>query len=224
MNEGSAAGIVLAGGHSRRMGRDKALLRLPPACADASRPETAQTLLARAFALVSDLVSPAYVACAPGRCYAGYPCLEDSHAECGPAAGILTGLAMAAACGRRALLVVPCDMPLLQGVMLRRLLEAHARRPTGTLVTLYEAPAARPQMLPGVYAAGAAPAFRQALESGEHALQRIIPVAERCALPVTAGELPFLVNCNTPEDLAALDVPAHGAVHEARRSQSGTAV
>lgn len=214
MSEDAAAGIVLAGGHSRRMGRDKALVHLPGALAEASRPEAGQTLLARAYALVSGLVSPAYIACATGRGYAGYPCLEDSHADCGPAAGILAGLAMAASCGRQALLVVPCDMPLLQGVILRRLLETHARRPPGTQVTLYEAPAGRPQLLPGVYATGAAAVFRQALERGVHALHRIIPAAQRHALPMTTDDLPFFANCNAPEDLAALGVPAQGAARD----------
>ncbi|MDE5879875.1 MAG: NTP transferase domain-containing protein, partial [Desulfovibrio sp.] len=62
------AGAVLAGGRSSRMGTDKAEIEL-----------SGETLLGRAWRLVSGLVAPAWVCCAPEKPRPGYPCLMDAR-------------------------------------------------------------------------------------------------------------------------------------------------
>ncbi|MCE2570102.1 molybdenum cofactor guanylyltransferase [Motilimonas eburnea] len=104
-NEISA--VILAGGKSSRMGRDKALL-----------PRGGKTQLAHCFNLLTQMqlgelkVSGHYLE---------YPHLRDIESGIGPLGGIATALAHAAVrC--RALLVVPVDMPLLTPQDIDRLL------------------------------------------------------------------------------------------------------
>lgn len=102
------AGLVLAGGRSRRFGSEKGLARLK------GRP-----LLSWAF----DVVAPCphfAVSVKPGsqtELYAeqiGFPVLFDlHHPGIGPLAGIHAGLLWAKSRGARALAVIPCDMPCL---------------------------------------------------------------------------------------------------------------
>ena len=104
--------VILAGGQSRRMGRDKAWL-----------PLDGQPLLARQIALVREL-APADIFIS-GRADTDYsvlgcPVLTDEFADAGPLAGIAAGLAAASA---PLVLVLAVDMPDMTSAALRRLLE-----------------------------------------------------------------------------------------------------
>ena len=106
-------GLVLAGGHSTRMGRDKAALAYgegPPQ-------------LERAMALLTPHVVRAYVSVRADQSgdplRARFPQIEDTHENLGPIAGIL------AAQSRHpgtAWLVLACDLPLLDAPTLEHLL------------------------------------------------------------------------------------------------------
>ncbi len=93
-------GIVLAGGASSRMGRDKARLTLPGATAGASLPALAARRLAAVCAEVA-------VADGGRGLLPGLPALADGPGR-GPAAGVLGA---AAAYPGRPLLVLACDLP-----------------------------------------------------------------------------------------------------------------
>jgi len=103
---------VLAGGLSRRMGRDKALEMV--AC---------QTLLERAVRIVQSVTSDVIIVGyrEPYRQY-GVPVIADAYPGFGPLAGIVTALREAAS---EFVLVVACDMPMLCA----RLLDAMAALP-----------------------------------------------------------------------------------------------
>ena len=102
--------IVLCGGRSRRMGRDKASLRFG-----------SETLLARVVRLVGEVAADVVLVAREGQeLPAGFEALRDPAEGLGPLAGIAVGLS--AVRGDRAL-VVACDMPLLRAGLARRLLE-----------------------------------------------------------------------------------------------------
>jgi len=107
--------VVLAGGQSRRMGRDKARLLLPGG----------ETLLQRALGLFAALPALDGVELLPPRVSG-----PGGIADCGPACGPLGGLWAVSEHLRAAqvpcdgLLVVPVDMPLLQAAQLLSLCRA----------------------------------------------------------------------------------------------------
>lgn len=106
--------VVLAGGQSRRMGRDKALLQLPGG----------QTLLQRAQSLLHNLRAPGNVEFRPPLVSGNRP---GGIADSAVARGPLGGLHSVAEHLRReeiacdALLAIPVDMPLLGTEQLEQL-------------------------------------------------------------------------------------------------------
>ncbi|MBB3059653.1 molybdenum cofactor guanylyltransferase [Microbulbifer rhizosphaerae] len=106
--------VILAGGQSRRMGRDKALLQLPGG----------QTLLQRAQSLLSSLHAAAGVEFLPPLVSGNRP---SGIADSEPVRGPLGGLHAVAEHLRReqiacdALLAIPVDMPLLGAEQLEKL-------------------------------------------------------------------------------------------------------
>lgn len=101
------AGVVLAGGESRRMGRDKAMLELD------GEPQLSRSLKVLASAGLGDtFVSGSF---------SGFNCIDDLTASLGPIGGI-SSCAETLAPNYDAMLLVPVDMPLLTADMLIPLL------------------------------------------------------------------------------------------------------
>lgn len=96
-------GLVLAGGRSTRMNRDKAALVYH------DRPQAAHTL-----DLLSTRCSPVYLSCRSDQAdkpgFAGLPQLHDTWFDLGPLGGILTAMS---AHPHAAWLVAACDLPYL---------------------------------------------------------------------------------------------------------------
>ncbi len=98
-------GVVLAGGRSRRMGRDKALLAFGGG-----------TLLQHQVRLLEPLCVRVVVSGA----YPGFDCIADARPDAGPLAGLLA----AGTVWRGAVLVLPVDMPLMSAEALAELAQA----------------------------------------------------------------------------------------------------
>jgi len=105
MNRPAAIGVVLAGGRSSRMGRDKATLRLPGG-----------TLLDHMLGL---LRAVGLEDCVVSGSYPGYRCLPDLLPQLGPVAALH---ALATALPDQRLLIVAIDTPLLPSDALQALL------------------------------------------------------------------------------------------------------
>lgn len=162
-----------------------------------------ESLLHRAWRLVTGLVAPAWVCCAPGRPRPGFPCLMDAREGEGPARGVAAALEAAREQGAERVLVLACDLPRLTRELLVALLEA----PFGprTLATVYASAATgRAEMLVGVYAVRALPLLLDGLAKGERSLFRLIPAERLARIPYAPAAAPLFLNCNTREDLALL--------------------
>lgn len=109
-------GLVLAGGHSRRMAHDKAALEY-----------AGQSQLARAMALLAPLVRKSFVSVRsdqltdPQR--AAYPRIADLQPDLGPISGIHAALHANPDC---AWLVLACDLPFLDSATLQHLIAERA--------------------------------------------------------------------------------------------------
>ncbi|CAG9001409.1 MAG: putative molybdenum cofactor guanylyltransferase [Candidatus Celerinatantimonas neptuna] len=93
----SYAGVILSGGQSRRMGQDKALLKI-----------AGKTLLARQFERLGQLGGQVWVS----GSYPGFPSIEDKSFAKGPLAGIASAVRFLKD-QVEALLIIAVDMPLL---------------------------------------------------------------------------------------------------------------
>lgn len=115
MTELKIAGVVLAGGGSRRMGQDKALLELQ-----------GQTLLRRNFELFKQIRG-----CTPwvSGDYPEYPCIADMQQGFGPLGGMHACMAALDAAAD-AVLFLPVDMPHIQPPLLQQLISAWQTQPS----------------------------------------------------------------------------------------------
>ncbi len=189
-------GLVLVGGGSVRMGRDKAALRLG-----------GESLLCRTARLAGRFCEevwvsgrdPASVDPAAASLVAGW--LPDPVRGVGPLAGLVAGLRALGG----PLLILPCDLPLMDAPILARLVAARRHDIGDCLVTQFlQSYTGYVEALVSIYEAGALPYMERALESGDFRLRLILPEASRRLVSYDKSESAAFLNCNRPEDLAML--------------------
>jgi molybdopterin-guanine dinucleotide biosynthesis protein A len=202
-HDSGAAGFVLAGGQSRRMGQDKALVTF-----------AGEPLIAHALRILRGAgLDPAIAgARSPLASYA--PVIEDSGRDLGPLAGICSAFEKSPA---RWCVFLPVDLPLIPASLLQALLR-HAQL-AASAVTL---PAINgfAQTFPAVLDRAVLPALYVELQAGRRgcfsafqaasaALHRSIatlPVevlaqAGQAAHPAGLPAFRWFLNANTPADL-----------------------
>jgi molybdopterin-guanine dinucleotide biosynthesis protein A len=207
--EPDIAGVVLAGGASRRMGRDKATVRLPG---------TNETLLDRAVRHLAEAGADRVVIAigTPGR-LGPLPWEEVGDGDLageGPLAGLTAAFEHLAATGGDAdggiALVLAVDLPRASPPLLAWL--AHEVRVTGVPGLLPVDPTDhRPQPLHAAYRPAAiAPVLRRALDRGYRRVLRALADAGAVQLPPPPGLArgDWHRNANTPLDLGR--PPARG--------------
>lgn len=153
-------GVVLCGGASRRMGRDKALLGPP------GRPLAGRVADAVAATGVVEVLLVGGDGRALGGLGTGW--LADDRPGEGPLAGAAT---VAAARPGSGLLVCACDLPWVTAEDLVPLLDAVARGAPAAVAVVD----GREQWSAIAVSARVAAAFPVAVERGERALRRVIP-------------------------------------------------
>lgn len=181
-------GLVLAGGSSTRMRRDKAALELH------GRPQ-----LAWAYALLTRHCERAFVSVRADQrtedVRAGFPQIVDIHEGIGPIAGIA---AAQAAHPQAAWLVLACDLPFVDDEMLARLIAA---RRADQPVTAYRSTTdGLPEPLCAVFEPGSAAMVRESIATGRNCPRKLVIAS---GVPLIEQTAPLLGNVNTPEDLAA---------------------
>ncbi len=179
--------LVLAGGRSRRMGRDKTKLKLGDC-----------TMLERACAFGRSLGCPVLVAAGRADHFASVPAgcraVFDDVPGCGPLAGLCAGLAVLET---EFALVYAADMPFLSADA-AALLRAHI----GTAALCLFQTEGRPEPLFGLYRRSCLTAAQQCLDEGILRL-RALCARVPCVM-LDAPEQRWFVNCNTPEEWEAV--------------------
>lgn len=192
-------GLVLAGGRSSRMGRDKAALVHPDG----------RTLARRAFDLLRGAGCEAVVLSlrADQEIPAGFSdagpltiVRDPAGPGVGPLAGIVAGMRLRpdADC-----LVLACDLPRLDAATLRFLVES---KPEGEWFLAYRSESdGLPEPLCAYYAREALPLLGESLAADFRGPRRIL-MEHGCRLlePVTPGSLD---NTNTPEEWETFSTP-----------------
>lgn len=182
------AAVVLAGGASRRMGRDKATMPHP----------RGGTMVEQTVAAVSGRCAPVFVVAAPGQPLpdlGGAQVLRDEARGVGPLLATGRGLRAAAAAGLERAFVCAVDMPALSAAVIDEL----AGYDGVDVVLPWDG---RDHYLAGIYRTGLAGHIDGLIAAGERAMRALTNsvVTQRVVLAPT----PALANVNTDADLQAL--------------------
>lgn len=188
------AGVVLCGGKSRRMGRDKSLI-----------PFDGRPLFLHVADRLAQVAQP--VLLAPGTSGRlitdDYEQLDDAIADAGPLGGIVGALN---ASPHPLVAVVAADMPLMSPAVLELLVSLHS----GEQV-VYPMTADGAQPLHAVYSIDALPAMGAALKEGRLGMRALLnELSGRAVEAATWREVDptgrFALNVNREEDLAGLRI------------------
>jgi molybdenum cofactor guanylyltransferase len=182
------AAVVLAGGASRRMGRDKATMAHP------SRPET--TMVEHTVAVLAERCDPVFVVAAAGQELPELAAtvLRDDVPGLGPLVATGRGLRAAAEAGRDRAFVVAVDMPNLSSVVIDVLRQSQ----DADVVLPWDG---RDHYLAGVYRAALADRIDELVAHGARSMRQLTDVVatRRVSLPAPSASL--LTNLNRPADL-----------------------
>ncbi|EFH90286.1 molybdenum cofactor guanylyltransferase [Ktedonobacter racemifer] len=205
----TTAGILLVGGRSRRMGRDKALLPLRMGESpgqfhvEAAAIAEQQTFVAYLTSLLRTRCSEVILVARDeeqGRHYAlpGVRIVADVEADIGPLMGLYSGLQAIEATHA---LVAAVDMPFVQPAMLDCLLAQ--RLDEAIVVPRVEQ---IPQVLLAVYPRALLPLIEERLRAGRRDPRSLLEKArvhylEEAQLRRVDPDLRSFVNVNTPEEL-----------------------
>lgn len=186
---GDVSGYVLAGGRSRRMGRDKAMLRYH-----------GQTLIERSLATMRQVAADVAIVGDRPDLKKFAKVISDAARDVGPLAGLVAGTAH---CKRTWALFMPVDVPLLAAEILEQMVGAAEHADALCLVPLVDD---APQPLCVVLHRTVHDALEKQLVSGERKVMRAFEGAAgpRLVLMPMSGIERF-ANLNTPEDLAEYD-------------------
>lgn len=174
--------IVLAGGESRRMKRDKALLPLPGG-----------TLIEWVVNRLQDYFHRVIISASPGQRldFLPHPVVFDREQGQGPLLGIRTGLA---ASNLEVNFVIACDIPVIDTGLVKRIIAAGEEADIAVPVTA----SGRYEPLFALYKKSILPEIDRLLDCGT---RKIIPLYSRCrtrTVPLPDGLQ--LANLNTPRD------------------------
>ncbi len=181
-------GLVLAGGRSKRMGRDKALIRVD-----------GETQLSRALHLLDSFVERVFVSTRvdqqdePER--RKYHQIVDRYENLGPIAGILSALQEHSDVGW---LILACDLPTIDETTIRFLLENKSTdHPFSAYKSSHDG---LPEPLCAYYAAGTGSIIQPLIDDGIICPRKVLIRSDTHLLdqPNPAA----LDNINTPQDLA----------------------
>jgi molybdopterin-guanine dinucleotide biosynthesis protein A len=181
------AAVILAGGASRRMGRDKATVIF-----------NGKTLVEHVVSAVSPRCSPVFVIAAPGQPLPmlGAEILRDEARGVGPLLATGRGLRAAAEAGRELAFVCAADMPLLSTDLIDEL-AGPAVRLGADVVLPWDG---RSHYLAGIYRTSLHERVSELVAAGERSMRALVNTVDtqRVVMP----EQPSLANVNTAADLS----------------------
>lgn len=183
------AAVVLAGGASRRMGRDKATMPHP------GKPQL--TMVEHTVAVLARRCSPVFVIAAPGQALPALNAgiIRDDARGIGPLLATGRGLRAAAAAGLDRAFVSAVDMPYLSVEVIDQL----AGHESADIVLPWDG---RDHYLAGIYRTELADRVDDLFAAGERSMRALTGsvITQRVVLPPTAAPS-ALTNLNGPADL-----------------------
>lgn len=202
------AGVVLAGGASRRMGRDKATLPLPDRAPGISavpdeRPG-AITMVEHVVGIVGQRCKPVFVVAAPGQRLPTLPAqvVRDEVRGLGPLIATGRGLRAAAEAGASHAFVCAVDMPLLTTDLIDELAN-RAAQVDADVVLPWDG---RDHYLAALYRTDLAERIDALVAAGERAMRALVDSVD--AQRIVMSDSRPLANVNSADELNALLQPS----------------
>lgn len=180
--------LILAGGKSSRMGRDKSLLPFGGKTMLEHMTQLTQGIFEETIVVVNHRAKTEGLDLSKAKVY------EDLFKNGGPLAGIYTGLSYSK---HSASCVFTCDMPFIDEVFIRNLL-GFWRADMEALC--FEDKQGRLQPFPGIYVRSSRFLVRTMLNQGESSMQHFLQVALVNPLVLKEEKLKVFINMNTLED------------------------
>ncbi len=188
MSDAPLLGLVLGGGQSRRMGRDKSALVYH------GKPQILYT-----WELLRDVGIEAFVSCRADQSEAegfrGLPQIHDRFLGFGPMGGILSALLTHR---DSAFLVLACDLPFLDAESLSALIAA---RDTSKISTAYLSPEGLPEPLCAIYEPSAYSELLGFVGQGLHCPRKALIRSDIHG--IAPQNVHVLANINRPEEYEA---------------------
>lgn len=188
------AGVILAGGKSRRMGKNKALLEV-----------NGERMIETAYRRMAELFDEVLLVTNTPESYDFIPCrkIADIHPDMGPLGGIHAALSSSAA--ERAF-VTACDMPTLNRQLIRELCSIQ----DGGDVVIPETPGGL-EPLHAVYAKSCLPKMEKVMHAGERRILSFFDLAQvrlvpRGRIAALDPDYASFHNINTPEDYRIMEI------------------
>jgi len=182
-------GAILAGGQSRRMGRNKAFLEFQ-----------GMTLIQRIADTMKEVFEDVRMVGGNPDSTLPLPFLPDIRTNAGPLGGIHAALLSASA---ESVFVISCDMPLVSSHLIRYVMDS-ADSSRCTVVS----DDGQIQPLCGVYPASLADLVERQIETGDLRMKRLLERANATILPLSSSlhwYSPILLkNINDPKEYEAL--------------------
>ncbi len=181
--------VLLRGGKSRRMGRDKALLPW-------GESTFLETIASKLDFLDEKYLSVAAVDSASDGLSADWIRLPDLIPDCGPLGGIYTALS---SCRAEWALIASCDIPAVEQRFFTMLLE---ERSEDVDIVYPRTPDGRMHMTCALYRRSIAPIVRQQIEKGDNRLRLLTGLCRAKDILIEDPDLLRMIsNFNTEEEL-----------------------
>ena len=207
MEDSKTAFAILCGGKSRRMGQDKAFIRL------------GEESLLRRLARIGQgfgerLVATDHVMMAEET---GFRLVPDIRKDCGPVGALYSLLTQITS---EAVLTLPCDMPYFPAALAQAMLDAMPDEANALLLT---SRAGRPYPLCAIVRKRCLPEVAAHVEAGK---LKAMPLMEclgavQMPLPERFSER-ALINLNTPEDLETIRKNPETGTHPTHNTLQGS--
>jgi molybdenum cofactor guanylyltransferase len=188
----SIAGVVLAGGESRRMGRDKATLPVPGGNT---------TMVEHVASIIGQRCEPVFVMAAQGQPLPAplqARIMRDESRSQGPLPATGRGLRAAAEAGARLAFVCAVDMPLVTADLIDQLVRL-AVETNAEVVSPWDG---RSHFLAAVYRTDLADRIDRLVVAGERRMSALIDASD--AQQIVLSDSRVLTNVNTTADLQTL--------------------
>ncbi len=187
-------GLVLAGGFSRRMNRDKANLVYPVH----DKPQWKVTA-----ECIRPFCEEVFLSVRDGQCLdeldEGSPeTIGDRDSSQGPLSGFISAMERVP---EQTLLVVACDLPLLNGTILRQIIE---HRGSADAIAFRSSSDGMPEPLCALYEPAMLEVCRTEAHNGARCPRKILIQQERSVKLLDLPTSNALDNANTPEDFDRL--------------------